>query len=48
LVIDILNSEYRNGSAFTKIRERLKEIPLKLTDLFEMILKRDRENLERL
>ncbi|KAI0532365.1 hypothetical protein GGR58DRAFT_490623 [Xylaria digitata] len=48
LVVDILNSEYRNGSASTKIRERLKEIPPKLTDLFEMILTRDGENLERL
>ncbi|KAG4432770.1 hypothetical protein IFR05_011753 [Cadophora sp. M221] len=48
LVVDILNSEYRNGSAATKIRERLKEIPPKLTDLFEMILTRDGENLERL
>ncbi|KAH8648184.1 heterokaryon incompatibility protein-domain-containing protein, partial [Tricladium varicosporioides] len=48
LVVDILNSEYRNGSPLTKIRQRLKEIPPKLTDLFEMILTRDRENLERL
>jgi hypothetical protein len=48
LVVDILNSEYRNSSAFTKIRERLKEIPPKLTDLFEMILTRDGENLERM
>jgi hypothetical protein len=48
LVIDILNSEHRNGSASTKIRERLKEIPPGLTELFEMILTRDRENLEKL
>ncbi|KAH9203588.1 heterokaryon incompatibility protein-domain-containing protein [Leptodontidium sp. 2 PMI_412] len=48
LVVDILNSEYRNGAAFTKIRERLKDMPPKLTDLFEMILMRDGENLEQL
>jgi ankyrin repeat protein len=49
LVLDILNSEYPNSSvSIKKIRERLKEIPPKLTDLFEMILKRDGENLEQL
>lgn len=48
MVIDILNSEHRNGSASTKIRERLKEIPPGLTELFEIILTRDRENLEKL
>ena len=49
LVLDILNSEYPNSSiSIKKIRERLKEIPPKLTDLFEMILMRDRENLEQL
>ncbi|KAL5324994.1 hypothetical protein ACEPPN_006116 [Leptodophora sp. 'Broadleaf-Isolate-01'] len=49
LVLDILNSEYPNSSiSIKKIRERLKEIPPKLSDLFEMILTRDGENLERL
>jgi len=49
LVLDILNSEYPDGFiSIKKIRERLKEIPPKLTDLFEMILTRDGENLERL
>ncbi|KAF8852110.1 HET-domain-containing protein, partial [Acephala macrosclerotiorum] len=49
LVLDILNSEYPDSSvSIKKIRERLKEIPPKLTDLFEMILARDGENLERL
>lgn len=49
LVLDILNSEYPNSSiSIKKIRERLKEIPPKLTDLFEMILTRDEENIERL
>ncbi len=49
LVLDILNSEYPNSSvSINNIRERLKEIPPKLTDLFEMILTRDGENLERL
>lgn len=49
LVLDILNSEYPDSSiSIKKIRERLKEIPPKLSDLFEMILARDGENLERL
>ncbi|KAJ8059471.1 hypothetical protein OCU04_011132 [Sclerotinia nivalis] len=49
LVLDILNSEYPTSSISTKkIRERLREIPPGLTDLFEMILKRDGENLEEL
>jgi ankyrin repeat protein len=49
LVLDILNSEYPDSSvSIKKIRGRLKEIPPKLTDLFEMILARDGENLERL
>jgi hypothetical protein len=49
LVLDILNSEYPNNSiSIKKIRERLKEIPPKLSDLFNMILMRDGENLERL
>jgi hypothetical protein len=49
LVLDILNSEYPDNSiSIKKIRERLKEIPPKLADLFEMILTRDGNNLERL
>jgi ankyrin repeat protein len=48
LVVGILNSEYRNGSTITKIRSRLEEIPSKLKDLFEMIITRDGENLDRL
>ena len=49
MVLDILNSEYPDNLVSIKdIRKRLKEIPPKLTDLFEMILTRDGENLERL
>ncbi|TGO66537.1 hypothetical protein BOTNAR_0059g00190 [Botryotinia narcissicola] len=49
LVLDILNSEYTSGSiSIKKISERLNEIPPGLNDLFEMILKRDGENLEEL
>ncbi|PMD55240.1 uncharacterized protein K444DRAFT_508926, partial [Hyaloscypha bicolor E] len=49
LVLDILISEYPDNSvSIKKMRERLKEIPPKLTDLFEMILMRDGEKLERL
>jgi hypothetical protein len=47
LVIDILNSEYP-GSSIKEIRERLREIPPKLAELFEMILTRHNENLEQL
>jgi hypothetical protein len=48
LVINILNSKYCNGSTSSKIRKRLKEIPPRLTELFEIILMRDRENLGQL
>ncbi|KAM3080399.1 hypothetical protein ACMFMG_005354 [Clarireedia jacksonii] len=49
LVLDILNSEYPNTSiSIKKMRKRLKEIPPKLADLFEMILGRDEENIEQL
>jgi len=49
LVLNILNAEYPNSSVSIKgIRNRLREIPPKLSDLFEMILTRDGENLERL
>jgi len=47
LVLEIFNSEYPQKSiSIKKIRERLKEIPPKLTDLFEMIIARDQDNLE--
>ncbi|TVY42671.1 Vegetative incompatibility protein HET-E-1, partial [Lachnellula cervina] len=49
LVLDILNSEYPNSViSIKKIRERLQEIPQKLSDLFQMILTRHGENLEQL
>ncbi|KAH8600460.1 hypothetical protein B0O99DRAFT_326524 [Bisporella sp. PMI_857] len=49
LVIDIINSEYPDKSiSIKKIRERLREIPPELNDLFEMILTRDGENLEQM
>ncbi|PQE23552.1 Pfs NB-ARC and Ankyrin domain protein [Rutstroemia sp. NJR-2017a BVV2] len=49
LVLDILNSEYPNTSISIKeMRKRLKEIPPKLADLFEMVLTRDEENIEQL
>ena len=49
LVLDILNAEYSNSSVSIKqIRSRLKEIPPGLNDLFEMIVARDEENIERL
>ncbi|RDW82406.1 hypothetical protein BP6252_03518 [Coleophoma cylindrospora] len=47
LVVDILNSEYP-GSSIQQIRERVKEIPPKLAELFEMILTRYQENAEQL
>ena len=47
LVVDILNSEYP-GSSIKQIRERVKEIPPKLAELFEMILTRHQENPEQL
>ncbi len=49
LILDILNSEYPDSSvSIKKIHEHLNKILLKLTDLFEIILTRDGENLERL
>ncbi len=49
LVIDILNGELKSGSITLKqSRQRLKEIPPKLSELFEMIITRDGENPERL
>ncbi|KAM3065727.1 hypothetical protein ACMFMG_010047 [Clarireedia jacksonii] len=49
LVLDILNSEYPDNSiSLKKIRERLNQIPRKLSELFEMILRRDERNPEQL
>ncbi|KAH8781059.1 heterokaryon incompatibility protein-domain-containing protein [Diaporthe sp. PMI_573] len=49
LVLDILTKEYPNSIvSINAIRTRLKQIPPGLDDLFEMILKRDEENLEQL
>lgn len=49
LVLEIINREYPGTSVSIKqIRDRLREIPPKLHDLFEMILTRDGENLDRL
>ncbi|KAH8758016.1 heterokaryon incompatibility protein-domain-containing protein [Diaporthe sp. PMI_573] len=49
LVLDILKKEYPNSIvSINAIRTRLKQIPPGLDDLFEMILKRDEENLEQL
>ncbi|PQE03833.1 Vegetative incompatibility HET-E-1 protein [Rutstroemia sp. NJR-2017a BBW] len=49
LVLDILNSEYPNSSiSLKRMRERLNQIPPKLSELFEMILNRDEQNPERL
>lgn len=46
LVLDILNKE--NSISIQRLRDRLKEIPPKLNELFQMILSRDGENLEQL
>ncbi|KAL7800598.1 hypothetical protein V8C43DRAFT_274341 [Trichoderma afarasin] len=46
LVLDILNREYPDS--IKQMRDRLKEIPPELNDLFEMILTRDGENLDKL
>ena len=43
LVVDILNKEYP-GKPIVNMRQRLREIPPKLADLFEMILTRDNEH----
>ncbi|KAK1759655.1 hypothetical protein QBC47DRAFT_410400 [Echria macrotheca] len=45
LVVDILNSEYPT-KPLDKMRNRLREIPPKLADLFDMILNRDKENTD--
>ncbi|KAK2609803.1 hypothetical protein N8I77_003283 [Diaporthe amygdali] len=46
LVIDMLNKD--QSISIQKKRERLKEMPPKLNDLFQMILTRDGDNLEQL
>lgn len=49
LVLDVLKKEYPNSIiSINAIRTRLRQIPRGLDDLFEMILKRDEENLEQL
>ncbi|KAH8761685.1 hypothetical protein F5883DRAFT_716795 [Diaporthe sp. PMI_573] len=49
LVLDILKKEYPNSIvSISAICTRLKQIPPGLDDSFEMILKRDEENLEQL
>ncbi|KAH8750349.1 hypothetical protein F5883DRAFT_652403 [Diaporthe sp. PMI_573] len=49
LVLDILKKEYpKSIISINTIRTRLEQIPPGLDDLFEMILKRDEENLEQL
>ncbi|KAK1658814.1 ankyrin repeat-containing domain protein [Colletotrichum godetiae] len=45
LVVDILNREYLRGRLFA-VKSRLKEIPSKLSELFQNILTRDQENLD--
>ncbi|KAL2880837.1 hypothetical protein SGCOL_003864 [Colletotrichum sp. CLE4] len=45
LVVDILNKEYLRGRLFA-VKSRLKEIPSKLSELFQNILTRDQENLD--
>src|SRR5947207_4116266 len=47
LVIQILNKEYAKGRVGA-LRERLKDIPPGLDELFEMILTRDSENIREL
>lgn len=46
LVLDILNNE--KSISIQKLRDRLKEIPPKLNDLFQMILTRDGDDLKQL
>ncbi|KAH0499241.1 hypothetical protein TgHK011_006446 [Trichoderma gracile] len=49
LVLEIINREYpRTSVSIKQIRDRLREIPPELHDLFEMILTRDSDNLDRL
>ncbi|KAI3318545.1 hypothetical protein HD806DRAFT_526288 [Xylariaceae sp. AK1471] len=49
LVIEILTREYPSASvSINKLREHLKTIPPGLKDLFNLILLRDEDNLERL
>ncbi|EHK41000.1 hypothetical protein TRIATDRAFT_227281, partial [Trichoderma atroviride IMI 206040] len=49
LVLDILNRECSKGTMpIKKMRDRLKEIPPRLNDLFQMILTRDGDNRDQL
>ncbi|KAN0072914.1 hypothetical protein V8E54_009028 [Elaphomyces granulatus] len=47
LVIEILNTEYAGGRV-SALRDRLKDIPPGLDELFEMILTRDGKNMQEL
>ena len=47
LVIEILNKEYAGGRV-SALRDRLRDIPPGLDELFEMILTRDGENMQEL
>ncbi|KAI1331217.1 ankyrin repeat-containing domain protein [Xylariaceae sp. FL0255] len=44
LVVEILNKEYERGRIFS-VRQRLRETPAKLSELFKDILKRDTNNM---
>ena len=44
LVVQILNSEYKDGRIFD-VRDRLNTLPTELSDVFRQILKRDDRNL---
>ncbi|KAK4239148.1 vegetative incompatibility protein HET-E-1 [Achaetomium macrosporum] len=44
LVVEILNSEFGGSPNIDQMRKRLKNIPPKLADLFEMILTRDEKS----
>ena len=49
LVLGILNDEYlKNSASINSLRKVLSQIPPELNELFEMILSRDKENLEQL
>ncbi|KAK1992135.1 hypothetical protein LX36DRAFT_315853 [Colletotrichum falcatum] len=45
LVVDILNKEYKRGRIFA-VKERLGEIPPGLSELFQDILMRDKDNMD--
>ena len=45
LVVQILNSEYKDGRIF-EVRDRLNTLPTELSDVFRQILQRDNRNLD--